>query len=115
MFHTGLHGFHCFSGCFITYLLQSGFGKPAQLCTDKIEAIRLAVRLRVVFSSGCNYETTRINPGYRTTIHPSPQLLVVEAMAIELEAGFGVGAAAGKQKLVSESSGPSGLFSRRNS
>ena len=51
----------------------------------------------------------------RIPAYPSPQLLVVEAMAIELEAGFGVAAAAGIQKLVSESSGPSGLFSRRNS
>ena len=36
-------------------------------------------------------------------------------MAIELEAGFGVAAAAGIQKLVSESSGSSGRFPRRNS
>jgi hypothetical protein len=40
---------------------------------------------------------------------------VIEPISIELQAGFGVAAAAGIQKLVSESSGSSGRFPRRNS
>ena len=51
----------------------------------------------------------------RIPAYPPSQLLVVEPMPIELEAGFGVDSPAGIQKLVSESSGPSGLFPRRNS